>query len=217
MINKIFGLRTITLTLVMILMLSCALPFSLQQAFSPTPTTSSLNNGAGGNVQNGPGSGSNGGGNGQNGAGGGGGGSGAGGTGNGPSTQITLTPNSAPLPYIVKQIESLGHETISGQVCNLTLQFTVNAIAPEVSWIFTFSPHGADLGSWVYAYSIPKAGETHDAAGTYTISQVSADGTLQLMMTGKDHVMFKGYDGSPAVNYKFALVPSQSTSCPTAP
>jgi hypothetical protein len=202
----------------MILLLSCALPFSLQQALTPTPTltTSPAINIGGGIVQNG--SGSSGAGNGQGGSGGSGGNGGSGsGSGNGSNSQGGITPDSVPLPYVVKQIVSLGHEAISGQVCNLTRPFTVYAIAPEVSWNFLYNPSGADHGSWVYAYSIPKAGETHDAAGSYTISQVSSDGTLLLTMTGKDHVTFKGFDGPFPVNYTFNLVPSQNTSCPNTP
>jgi hypothetical protein len=213
---KLSGWRAMTLILTTILMLSCALPFSLQQALTPTPTTSPALNIGGGIVQNGTGSG--GAGNGQGGSGGSGssGGSG-GGSGNGSNSQVGVTPDSAHLPYVVKQIVSLGKETISGQVCNLTRTFTVGAVAPEVSWSFIYNPSSADHGSWVYAYSIPKAGETHDAAGTYTISQVSSDGTLLLTMSGSDKVAFKGFAGTFPVNYKFNLVPSQNTQCPNTP
>jgi hypothetical protein len=111
----------------------------------------------------------------------------------------------------------MGHETISGQVCTLTRPFIVSAVAPEVSWTFIYTPRDAGHGSWVYAYSITKAGETHDAAGSYQISQVSDDGTLLLTMTGTDNVAFKGFSGPFPVNYRFNLIPSQNATCPNTP
>jgi hypothetical protein len=215
MTTKISGWRAMIIILATILTLSCALPLSLQRALSPssTPTTSPALNIGGGIVQNGNGNG--GAGNGQGGSAGSGGS--GGGFGNGSNSQVGVTPNPNHLPYVVKQIVSLGHETISGQVCNLTQKFTVNAVAPEVSWNFIYNPSDAGQGSWVYAYSIPKAGETHDAAGSYKISQVSSDGTLRLTMTGSDKVAFKGFAGTIPVNYYYNLVPSQNTACPNTP
>ncbi len=220
MISKISGWRVMIIILATILMLSCALPLSLQRALTPTstPTTSSPINIGGGIVQNGVGGGA---GNGQGGSAGSGGSGGnggtGGGTGNGSNSQIEVTPDPNQIPYVVKQIVSQGHETISGQVCTLTRPFIVSAVAPEVSWTFIYTPSDAVHGSWVYAYSITKAGETHDAAGSYNISQVSSDGTLRLTMTGTDNVAFKGYSGPFPVRYYFNLIPSQNATCPNTP
>jgi hypothetical protein len=136
-----------------------------------------------------------------------------------PFFAITSVPTLNPSPselglYVVKQIENLGHETISGVVCSLASNFTVSVAAPKVTFDFKFFPHGADRGAWIYAYSIPSAGETHDQAGSYTVSPAAADGTLLVSTSGSDHVTFKGYDGMVPVNYKFNLVPSNETVCP---
>jgi hypothetical protein len=117
----------------------------------------------------------------------------------------------------VKQIESLGGEVISGVVCSLTQPFIVTAVTPKVSFVFQFAPLDVVHGKVTYAYSIPSAGEMHDAAGTYSLSQVSTDGTLQLSLSVSDHVVFKGFDGNIPNRYKFNLVPSGDISCPPAP
>jgi hypothetical protein len=118
---------------------------------------------------------------------------------------------------VVKQIETLGKEVISGVVCSLTKPFSVQAVAPEAAWTFVFVPQNAQSGKVSYAYSIPKAGESHDASGTYSLTQVDQNGTLQLSLLVSDHVVFKGFDGNIPVNYKFNLVPSPNVSCPSAP
>jgi hypothetical protein len=64
-----------------------------------------------------------------------------------------------------------------------------------------------------YAYSIPRAGESHDAHGTYTLSLAAPDGTLLLSMAVRDHVVFKGFDGTIPLNYSFDLVPADAP-CP---
>jgi len=92
--------------------------------------------------------------------------------------------------------------------------FLVAVKAPKVTFAFDFVPQTSNHGQWRYAYSIPTAGETHDANGNYTINLAVPDGTLLLSMTGSDHVMFKGFDGKFPVNYRFNLVPSQNTGCP---
>jgi hypothetical protein len=199
MIKKLSGWHIITLTFIMILMLSCALPFSSNGGVG------------GGNVQNETGAG----GGGQNGAGvGGGGQNGAGGTNNSPNSQVpnSNTTTGSGGPYAVKQILSLGGETISGDVCSVVKPFNVNVTSSKVTFEFIFV--GTKYGNaWSYEYNIPRAGETHAAAGTYTLNPAGSDGTLLLTMTGKDHVTFKGFDGTFPVNYKFNLVPSQYTSC----
>jgi len=203
--------RAGALILILLTLISCAVTNSGQQASLPsaTPNVGIAGGGLGGVGGSGKGAGS----------GGNNGGAGTGG-GNTISTQAP-TPNPTPDPtpsnqgpFVVKQIMSLGHESISGEVCSLTAAFTVFAVAPEVSWNFTFVPGGPNQGKWTYAYSITSAGETHNANGSYTISQVNADGTLLLTMTGSDSVAFKGFSGKFPVNYSFNLVPSGNTSCP---
>jgi len=120
-------------------------------------------------------------------------------------------------PYVVKQIETLGGEVISGAVCNLTQPFIVTSATPHVTFVFSFVPQDAGHGKVAYAYSIKSAGESHDAAGTYSLNPVSTDGTLQLSLSVSDHVVFKGFDGNIPNRYKFNLVPSDSTPCPPAP
>jgi hypothetical protein len=115
---------------------------------------------------------------------------------------------------VVKQIETLGGETISGVVCSLLLPFSVNSVTPRVSFVFVFAPRDTGHGQVTYAYFIPSAGESHDAKGNYTISPASADGTLLLSLAVSDHVVFKGFDGNIPLQYKFDLVPSTTVTCP---
>jgi hypothetical protein len=206
--NQKSGIRTIVLGLILIMMLGCVFLPSGQQTPTPTPTLSNSGGGGGANGGNGSGSGSGGGGGGN-------GGNGSGGTGNGSSSQSSNsdTTTAAQGPYVVKQIETLGHESIAGYVCSTTNAFIVNVAAPKAAFVFNFMPQAADHGTWTYAYSISSAGETHDASGNYKISP-GEDNKLQLTMTGSDHVTFKGVDQKFPVNYKFDLVPSENTSCP---
>ncbi len=115
---------------------------------------------------------------------------------------------------MVKQIRSLGGETLSGVVCSTSKQFSVTFTTPKVTFTTLYIPNDATNGKLVYAYSIPSAGESHDATGAYTISPPGKDGTLLLTEQVRDHVVFKGFDGVLPVNYSFNLVPSQDTSCP---
>lgn len=142
-----------------------------------------------------------------------------GGTGDQNSDSPTEPPPPLPStgPYVVKQIETLGGEVISGIVCNLTQPFNVTAVTPHVTFVFGFVPQDAGHGKVAYAYSIKSAGELHDAGGTYSLSPVGTDGTLQLALSVSDHVVFKGFDGKIPNHYKFNLVPSGSTPCPSAP
>src|SRR5439155_160620 len=78
---------------------------------------------------------------------------------------------------------------------------------------FVFIPQDAVHGVVTYAYSIPSAGETHDAKGTYTISPPRPDGTLTLSLSVSDHVVFRGFDGHIPLNYRFDLVPAPAAPC----
>lgn len=131
-----------------------------------------------------------------------------------PTPTPLVTPNPMFGPYVVKQIETLGGEVISGFVCDLRKPFTVNFTTPKVSFTVIFSPKEANTGGVVYKYSIPSAGESHDAAGNYTINTISTDGTLQLSFSVSDHVVFKGFDGNIPNRYKFNLVPDLTQTCP---
>ncbi len=135
---------------------------------------------------------------------------------NGSGTTVTATFNRTQDvgPFAVKQTETLGHETLSGFVCDITKPFSVQATAPAVSWPFVFVPQDASKGTFTYAYTIPSAGESHDASGTYTIGPPAMDGTLTLSMKGTDNVAFNGFSGPIPVNYKFDLVPTTAASCP---
>jgi hypothetical protein len=141
----------------------------------------------------------------------------AGGSGSSNVSSSTQLPTTYTGPYVVKQIETLGGEVILGIVCSLTQPFSVISNTPHVTFTFYFVPQDAQRGKVTYTYSIPKAGESHDAAGTYSLNQVDKDGTLQLSMSVSDHVVFKGFDGNIPNNYKFDLVPSGDTSCPPSP
>ena len=115
---------------------------------------------------------------------------------------------------MVKQIRSVGGEAISGVVCSTSKQFIVTFTTPKVTFNTLYNPQDATHGKLGYSYSIPSAGESHDATGDYTISPVGTDGTLLLSEKVRDHVVFKGFDGIMPLNYSFNLVPSQNTSCP---
>jgi hypothetical protein len=177
---------------------------------SPTPTAGSLGGGA---VGGGGGAG--------NGGNGGAGGGGAGGAGAGASVAATPEPSATPTqladlggPYAVKQVETLGGETISGTVCSTASPFSVAARTSKVAWTFGFVPRNATAGSVSYAYSIPSAGESHQATGTYTVSAPATDGTLHVSLQVSDHVVFKGFDGKIPVAYKFDLAPAGGSACP---
>ena len=114
----------------------------------------------------------------------------------------------------MRHVETLGGEAISGIVCSPSRPFTVAAQTPKVAWTFVFTPDGATAGSVSYAYSIPSAGESHRATGSYRISAPEHDGTLHLSLTVSDHVVFKGFDGNIPVRYKFDLVPTGTGGLP---
>lgn len=213
---------------IILVTIACVLPWATPQAASPTATatleqlvtlssaagtatpTAGLPVGGGGSTG---GAGASGGGDGTGGSNGGTGGN-NGGSNDGTPTRL---PNTNTGPFVVKQIETLGGEVISGFVCSLTQPFSVLSVTPHVTFTFGFVPQNAQQGKVTYAYSIPSAGESHDAAGTYSLSNIDKQGTLQLSLTVSDHVVFKGFDGNIPNHYKFNLVPSASTSCPAAP
>ena len=95
----------------------------------------------------------------------------------------------------------------------------VPANTPKVSMLFVFDPHGVSSSgragnTFGYAYQIPSAGESHHAAGTYTLTP-NPDGSLKVSITASDHVTFKGFDGNMPVHYEFDLVPmGGEATCP---
>ena len=198
-------------------MMACALPGVIPQAIKPTatstPTTALSAGGTNGGTTGGTGSSNNGtgGSSGGTGANSGGTGGNSGGSNDNSPTQL---PDITTRPYLVKQIETLGGEVISGVVCSLTKPFSVLSVTPHVTFSFYFVPQNTQKGTVSYAYTIASAGESHDATGTYAINQVQDDGTLQLSMSVSDHVVFKGFDGNIPNQYKFNLEPSGNTTCP---
>jgi len=149
------------------------------------------------------------------GGGGNGGGAGGGNAGGGASPGATeaASPTESPTPladvggpYLVKQIETLGGESISGVVCSTSSPFSVAAHTSKAAWTFVFVPRDASHGSVSYRYSIASAGESHDARGTYAIAGAAPAGALQVSLVVSDHVVFHGFDGNIPNQYKFDLV-----------
>ncbi len=122
------------------------------------------------------------------------------------TTTTTVLPNG---PYVVKQTQTLGGETISGTVCNTRAPFRVAAATSKVSWNFLFN-----RGTMSYAYTIPGAGESHAATGTYTLSKPDVHGVVHLTLAGRDRVVFHGFNGAIPIRYGFDLVPAANTPCP---
>jgi len=118
-------------------------------------------------------------------------------------------------PYVVKQIETLGNERISGSVCQLGDAFIVNFVTPRVAFSAQFTPDGSPVaGNVSYAYSIPGAGESHTAQGDYRGQPDAAMHVVHISMNVSDHVVFKGFDGNIPNRYKFDLVSTPGESCP---
>jgi hypothetical protein len=214
--------------------MACGLPFASPRGITPTVTatvplatlitlpssTSTVTPTpglSGGGSTGGVGGSSGGAGGGSGGSGGGSGSGGSGGSGGGDgSAEATATqpPDVQPVIYHVKQIETLGGESISGIVCSLTKPFSVLSVTPHVTFSFNFVPLNEQRGNVTYVYSIPSAGESHDASGTYSLTSVDNQGTLQLTLSVSDHVVFKGFDGNIPNRYKFNLVPTAGAPCP---
>lgn len=128
-----------------------------------------------------------------------------------PETSLLDTPDFG--AYSVKQIQTLGGESISGLVCDIRQPFVVNAATSKVAWVFLFTPAAnGGSGNVSYTYSIPSAGESHDATGTYRVTDSDQSGTRHVNLGVSDHVVFKGFDGNIPVRYKFDLVPAPT--CP---
>ena len=204
--SVIVGIALISVTL------ACVLP-SLAGTATPTPGLPASSSSGGIGSSNG-GTGSS---NGGTGSSNGGTGSSNGGTGDNNSESPTQPSLPSAGPYVVKQIETLGGEVISGTVCSVTQPFYVNSVTPHATFIFNFAPLNVAQGNVTYAYSIPSAGESHDAAGTYSLSPADSDGTLHLSLSVSDHVVFKDFDGKFPLHYKFDLVRSDTISCPQTP
>jgi hypothetical protein len=156
------------------------------------------------------------------GGGGGDGGGGAGGGGNGgagdqatPQSTPSPTPPGGP-PYVVRKSEDLGGETLTGTMCDTSRSFSVIVATPTVTFTEAFAPAGSTSGSLSYAYAFPDLGESHDATGSYTISGPGPDNVLHLALTGRDHVVFNGFDGRVPINYRFDLVPATVSGCPSS-
>lgn len=136
-----------------------------------------------------------------------------------PTSSPTPTPTFTPTPdragtYLVKQIQTLGGETISGAVCNTLKPFDVSYVTPKVSFVTHYFPTNGGQGNWAYAYTIDSAGESHDANGTYTLKPTDKPGVLLLNMIGSDHVVFHGFDGKVPSRYQFDLVEASVKTCP---
>ncbi|HYM43668.1 MAG TPA: hypothetical protein VET46_12985 [Steroidobacteraceae bacterium] len=118
-------------------------------------------------------------------------------------------------PFVVHQIETLGGEKISGGVCQLGEAFVVNFVTPRVAFSALFTPRGDPVaGSVSYQYSIPSAGESHSAHGTYTGLLDGANRSVRISMAVSDHVVLHGFDGNIPNRYKFDLVSTPGASCP---
>jgi hypothetical protein len=126
-------------------------------------------------------------------------------------------------PYNVKQVQTLGRERIKGEVCALADEFDVIFETPPASFKMHFkpdivaarSPNAVPLhGTLTYQYSIPRAGETHDATGLYDLAADSAAHRIHVVIEVKDHVRFKGFDGVPRTRYRFDLEPDPAAPCP---
>lgn len=125
---------------------------------------------------------------------------------------ITPTPEDSAGPNSVRQTMTAGKETLGtppGGIC-VNRPWQVPVDTPQVSFQFLFGPYSNHPGSggntFGYAYNISSAGESHDASGTYTLSS-NKDGSTKVTMRGRDHVVFKGFDGPIPVRYSFDLVP----------
>lgn len=126
-------------------------------------------------------------------------------------------------PYEVKQLETLGREKVWGRVCGLADDFEVAFDTPPANFRMHFkpdlivarAPRSVPLhGTLAYQYSIPRAGETHDATGLYDLEEDRAAHRIHVAIDVDDHVRFKGFDGVPKTKYKFDLEPVPGASCP---
>lgn len=113
-------------------------------------------------------------------------------------------------PYRIVKIMNLGGETIDGSVCSIDQAFVVHMHTRNVDFDIKFMPVDKAHGTWSYAYSIPRAGETHAASGDHTITIPRADGMRTLAIDGTDFVQFKGFAGPMPMRYSMGLAPAAS-------
>jgi hypothetical protein len=119
---------------------------------------------------------------------------------------------AANFPYSVKLTHPMGGlvlGTPAGGVC-VDHPFQIPAQNPSVAFTLMFDP--TNNNAFSYSYTVPDAGETDDATGTYTLAP-HADGSLTVSVTGQDHSVFTGFDGNIPFSYSFDLVPMDG-SCP---
>ena len=132
-----------------------------------------------------------------------------------PTTTPTETPKPPGTigPFVVEQTKVLAGETIDGEVCSIIESFEVKVTTPAATFVMKFVPQTAEQGTLTWNYSIPSGPETHDATGTYTISQPGPDGRLLLSMRGTDSVAGNGFAFDQTIDYEFKLAPSSDVAC----
>lgn len=116
-------------------------------------------------------------------------------------------------PYNAEKIMNLGGETLSGFVCALDQPFTISMLAGGRSFDIQFMPTDSTQGTFSYGYSVPEAGETVTAEGSYRVSEAAADGSRTLTLDGTQVNRFSG--GSPTfhLQYSIGLTPQTTGSC----
>ncbi len=179
------------------------------QAASPTPTppgaSTLVAGGGGGDGGDGGGGGDNGGGNG---------GLNAGGSvaASAVATPTPLPPEPYNGPYIIKQ--TVGDAALSAIVCRLDRPFSISVATPKVSFVMALQPTGSAAGTLSYGYSLPAAGETDTATGSYKVGAPAPDNSRQLAMQIRDHTVFKGFDGTVPFSETVTLQPQPGAACP---
>lgn len=115
--------------------------------------------------------------------------------------------------YQAEKVMNLGGETISGDVCSVNQAFVITLDAGVFSFPITFTPESGSQGAYAYSYALGGVGETHNASGTYTISDAAADGSRRLVMDGSDCVKFNGFDQCINMHYEIGLTPAAPGTC----
>jgi len=95
-----------------------------------------------------------------------------------PTATETL-PSPSGGPYVVSKSKPWAARFSSGYACKVTQPFNVTAAARRATFPFflPLRPLDGQHGHVSYRYSIPSAGEMHDAAGLITLSPLGTDGT----------------------------------------
>jgi hypothetical protein len=130
-----------------------------------------------------------------------------------PPTPQPTPSGLGPGPYSVNLTHPEGGlvmDTPPGGVC-VNHPFQIPASNPSVSFTLMFDPTNGNAFS--YSYTVPDAGETDDATGTYVLTP-HGDGSLTVSVTAQDHMVAQRLDVMVPVNYSFDLVPLGSGSCP---